>query len=245
LKSPVSLLDFKAEDYSVETHDASPARELKRELQTTRIAIIDGNALSRCCLTRCLLASEPNFAVESHSGIEHLRPANAKEDFLIVLLCATGRQSTEAAVRRDLDLLSQSAPEARVIVVSDFEESSEIIAALERGARGYIGMSANVDVAIAAIKLVRAGGTFVPASGLLPSRTQASPAEPDGKQPQSGFTQRQIEVIDRLRQGESNKIIAYKLNMGECTVKVHVRNIMRKLKARNRTEIAFLTKELF
>jgi len=59
------------------------------------------------------------------------------------------------------------------------------------------------------------------------------------------FTERQLDVIERLRKGESNKIIAYKLSMGECTVKVHVRNIMRKLKARNRTEIAFLTNDMF
>jgi hypothetical protein len=48
-----------------------------------------------------------------------------------------------------------------------------------------------------------------------------------------------------LREGKANKIIAYELNMCESTVKVHVRNIMKKLKARNRTEVAFKTAELF
>ena len=52
-------------------------------------------------------------------------------------------------------------------------------------------------------------------------------------------TARQAAVVDALRQGKSNKIIAYELNMRESTVKVHVRNIMKKLNARNRTEVAF------
>jgi DNA-binding NarL/FixJ family response regulator len=103
-------------------------------------------------------------------------------------------------------------------------------------------------VAIAAINLVRAGGVFVPASGLAYLRTATSTpqlaAQANGKQANKLFTSRQLEVIDRLRKGESNKIIAYKLKMGECTVKVHVRNIMRKLKARNRTEVAFLTNDM-
>ncbi|CAM5765459.1 DNA-binding response regulator [Labrys miyagiensis] len=243
-----AVLDFKKDEYPAGSNDVRSGVKLDPDLQT-RIAIIDENALSRSCLMRCLSASEPNFLTKGYASVGDWQQQDAQDAPLIVLLCATGRKSTEAAVRRDLDLVIQTKPEARVIMVSDFDEPSEIVAALERGAKGYIAMSSNLDVAIAAIRLVRAGGTFVPASGLLSSRGSNSPAtaeaETSGKSRQSVFTQRQLEVIDRLRQGESNKLIAYKLNMGECTVKVHVRNIMRKIKARNRTEIAFLTNELF
>ena len=58
------------------------------------------------------------------------------------------------------------------------------------------------------------------------------------------FTRRQVAVIDALRKGKANKIIAYELNMCESTVKVHVRNIMKKLNAKNRTEVAYLASEL-
>ena len=54
------------------------------------------------------------------------------------------------------------------------------------------------------------------------------------------FTERQAAVVEKLSQGKPNKIIAYELDMQESTVKVHIRNIMRKLKATNRTEVAFL-----
>lgn len=224
------------------------AGKLEQDLQT-RIAVIDENALSRSCLMRCLSAPETNFMATGYSSVEQWQQTESQASTPIVLLCATGRKSTEAAVRRDLELVVQAAPEARVIVVSDFEESTEIVGALERGARGFIAMSSNLDVAMAAIRLVAAGGTFVPASGLMSSRSPGPSAiaemDAGSRRASNHFTPKQLEVIDRLRQGEPNKIIAYKLNMGECTVKVHVRNIMRKIKARNRTEIAFLTNELF
>jgi DNA-binding NarL/FixJ family response regulator len=51
-------------------------------------------------------------------------------------------------------------------------------------------------------------------------------------------------VVEALRMGKANKTIAYELNMCESTVKVHVRNIMKRLKARNRTQVAYLTSEL-
>jgi DNA-binding NarL/FixJ family response regulator len=58
------------------------------------------------------------------------------------------------------------------------------------------------------------------------------------------FTQRQAEVAQALRRGKANKIIAYELNLRESTVKVHIRNIMKKLKATNRTEVAFKINKL-
>ena len=51
-------------------------------------------------------------------------------------------------------------------------------------------------------------------------------------------------MVKALCQGKANKIIAYELEMKESTVKVHVRNIMKKLKAKNRTEVAYITNQL-
>jgi DNA-binding NarL/FixJ family response regulator len=59
-----------------------------------------------------------------------------------------------------------------------------------------------------------------------------------------GFTPRQLEVLRLLRQGKPNKIIAYELDVEESTVKVHVRHIMRKLKATNRTHAVVLANQL-
>jgi DNA-binding NarL/FixJ family response regulator len=69
--------------------------------------------------------------------------------------------------------------------------------------------------------------------------SSAGPRDSSGKPIQ--FTARQWDVLERLKQGKQNKIIAYELNMCESTVKVHIRNIMKKLKARNRTQVVLLT----
>jgi DNA-binding NarL/FixJ family response regulator len=59
------------------------------------------------------------------------------------------------------------------------------------------------------------------------------------------FTARQAEVVEALRRGKANKIIAYELKLRESTVKVHIRNIMKKVKATNRTEVAYKINDLF
>ena len=60
----------------------------------------------------------------------------------------------------------------------------------------------------------------------------------------SGLSSREKDVLEGLVAGKANKIIAYELNMRESTVKVHVRNIMKKLHATNRTEVAYLASRL-
>ena len=61
---------------------------------------------------------------------------------------------------------------------------------------------------------------------------------------ETSFTPREIEVLHRLRQGLQNKIIAYELGISESTVKVHLRNVMKKLHASNRTQVAFMLRRL-
>ena len=95
-----------------------------------------------------------------------------------------------------------------------------------------------------AIELARAGGTFVPVSGFLALR-EAICATVESKPLMPSFlTTRQGAVAEALRKGKANKIIAYELNMCESTVKVHVRNIMKKLQATNRTQVAFKLTEM-
>ena len=59
-----------------------------------------------------------------------------------------------------------------------------------------------------------------------------------------GVTARELAVVRAIQHGKSNKVIAYELGMCESTVKVHVRRVMKKLKAKNRTEVAIKSSEL-
>ena len=92
-------------------------------------------------------------------------------------------------------------------------------------------MSSGFDIFVEALRFVGAGGTYVPVQCLLAAR-QTPTAAPEAIAA-SGITSRELAVIQAIRQGKPNKVIAYELNMCESTVKVHVRHIMRKLQARN------------
>jgi DNA-binding NarL/FixJ family response regulator len=94
--------------------------------------------------------------------------------------------------------------------------------------------------ALEAMRLVAAGGTFVPASCLLAAIRQG----PTKEAPGNGFSPRQAAVAAEICKGKPNKSIAYDLNMCESTVKVHVRNIMKRLKVRNRTQVAYALREM-
>jgi DNA-binding NarL/FixJ family response regulator len=114
---------------------------------------------------------------------------------------------------------------------------------LQCGARGYIPSSVGLAVCIEAIKLAIAGGIFIPANPVMAMSKMIDGG--DTEQHFAGmFTPRQADVVMALRRGKANKIIAYELNMRESTVKVHIRNIMRKLRATNRTEVAYKINDL-
>jgi DNA-binding NarL/FixJ family response regulator len=123
--------------------------------------------------------------------------------------------------------------------LADNDELAQIMPALEAGAHGYIPSSVGIEVCIEAIKLALAGGIFVPASSILAMRQMIEVGATQSKPIVGMFTDRQAEVVEALRRGKPNKIIAYELKLRESTVKVHIRNIMKKIKATNRTEMVY------
>lgn len=128
----------------------------------------------------------------------------------------------------------------RMVVMADGEDPRYVLDALDGGAQGVISTSFPIVVAIEALRLVVAGGTYVPVGTLLAARFEESSTSYNSESPRALFTERQFAVIEMLRQGKANKMIAHELNMRESTVKVHIRNIMRKLSASNRTQVAYL-----
>jgi DNA-binding NarL/FixJ family response regulator len=204
----------------------------------THIAVIGRNVLMRKCLARCLSEAETDFLAEAYSDVTEWH-GQAQNMPSIVLLCTYEEEGAGNSLAQQVAEIMQLSPQAQVVIVSNDQTRSEIVAALDAGARGFISLNSELPVAIAAIRLVRAGGLFVPASGFMPA------SEPEPNEVTAQFTEKQLDVIRCVREGKPNKIIAYELNMAESTVKVHIRNIMRKIKARNRTEIAFLMNRSF
>ena len=209
------------------------------------LLIIDDRALDRQCLAYCISAHKMDMDVLAFGSInEWERKRHDYPPLAAILLNVGGKKIAEPAVAEEIRRLSSSL-EAPIIVLADTDELSQIMKALECGAKGYIPSSVSIDVCIEAIALSMAGGIFVPASSVLAMRQAIESGNPAARPLAGMFTERQAEVVEALRRGKANKIIAYELNLRESTVKVHIRNIMKKVKATNRTEVAYKIKDLF
>jgi DNA-binding NarL/FixJ family response regulator len=114
------------------------------------------------------------------------------------------------------------------------------------GIQGHIPSSSSMDVTMAAIRLIAAGGNYFPpsADGPGPCVPFASSETGDLSCAPLKITPREQAVVALLRNGAPNKVIANHLGMSQSTVKVHVHNIMTKLNARNRTEAAMIVARL-
>jgi DNA-binding NarL/FixJ family response regulator len=228
---------------------ASPRRESHRR---TGIALIDEFPLRRAS-TLNLLRTHVRMGLRPFGSVDEFltqAPASAEESCCVVV-CVGGRSVAEAPMPEQLRRLTHALASTPVIVLSDREEAEEVVAAFGEGVRGYIPTHLEPCLAIEALRIVLAGGTYFPAELLIRSRRKAAPAterRPDPEQiageQRDHWPPRQFAVLRLLVQGKANKEIARALTMEESTVKVHVRHIMRKLGVTNRTQAALYARRL-
>jgi DNA-binding NarL/FixJ family response regulator len=202
--------------------------------------LIEPRALVRECVARCI-GAVPGHFVTSFSSVESWLEVRERTQASLVVLCLPGPLADEQG---GFEQLARAAEALPTVVMSDAEDLNSVLDAINRGARGFIPTSLPMEVVIEALRLVRAGGVFVPASSLIPALRTRDTRTSAGGERNTIFTVRQAAVVDALRRGKANKTIAHELNMRESTVKVHVRNIMKKLSAKNRTEVALMTSRL-
>jgi DNA-binding NarL/FixJ family response regulator len=199
------------------------------------LAIIDERAFMRGSITRSLEKLSSLLKITSFVTCNECLASTEHYD-LILLHMRNGIANQESSIRKLLAI-------APVIILSDDDSYESVCAAFDIGVRGYIPtISTPPELAIEIMYLVRSGGTFVPPSGLTP-RGISMRGIPNLATTEQ-FTPRQMAVLQRLKLGKTNKIIAYELQISESSVKSHIRNIMNKLNAKNRTEVAFRAYEL-
>jgi DNA-binding NarL/FixJ family response regulator len=218
-------------------------RSLSPEERPT-VIYLDGRAFTRDCVGGWLRSNLGEFNVvvlENADQVETMAPAG--DAVQAVIINAGLERMSSAAMTSLLSGLKEALPQVSLAVLSDHEDAENVRGAFNLGVKGYIPTSLASRVAIGAVHLVCVGGTFAPAATLLSNgeRRQAAAGEPLIE----GFTQRQSQILECLRRGMANKLIAYELDMCESTVKVHIRNIMKKLNATNRTQVAYLTRGYF
>jgi DNA-binding NarL/FixJ family response regulator len=172
----------------------------------------------------------------------------AEPNFRLMVFSVGGASLDDAETQACLRELVALMPTAPLVVVSDLERPNEVATAFTAGARAFLPTSIEPKLALQVLAFVLDGGSFFPPHLLLNHRTETSNESGGDQKPldraheaescSSRLTSRQQQVAHLLRRGMSNKLIARELMMTEATVKVHVRQIMRKLGATNRTQAA-------
>jgi DNA-binding NarL/FixJ family response regulator len=146
--------------------------------------------------------------------------------------------------------LGERYPAISVVVLSALSDRGSVTRALELGALGYIPKSGQREVMISALRLIFAGGVYIPPEIL--ARDEPQPYEeqrPAATRPAVsptglGLTDRQVDVLSLMMQGKSNKAICRVLNLAEPTVKNHVTAILKALDVSNRTEAVIAVGQL-
>jgi len=189
-----------------------------------RVMSVDDHPLLREGLA-ALINNQPGMilvaqASNAQEGIAEFR--RHKPDVTLMDLRLPDKSGIEAliAIRAEF-------PEARIIVLSTFEGDVEIQRALEGGARGYLLKSTPPKELVEVILQVHAG------KKRIPSQLAAQLAEHLSDE---ALTDREVEVLSQIAGGNRNRDIAEKLFITEETVKVHIKHIMGKLGASDRTQ---------
>lgn len=211
-----------------------------------RALLVDDHHLFRQGLKFLLADLEQGITfLEADSSAQALAMAGGEPVDLVLLdLKMPGADGMAA-----LDAI-RAAFESSVLVVLSSEDDPRVIRqAIDTGAAGFVPKSSTPQVLVAALRLVLAGGVYLPLDVLraasggrgageldeLDERAEAAlpPARIDG------LSERQREVLLKAVQGKANKVIARELNLSEGTIKAHLSAAFRTLGVQNRTEAVF------
>jgi DNA-binding NarL/FixJ family response regulator len=217
-----------------------------------RAALVAPPGLFRDGFARLIATCVPELCLECHDSVRDVVPGSVR----LGLLVFDPSACTQEALRADIESLRARSDGAPIGVVTPDDHAPRAAGLGALGVAGVISLSTGVDVAVAAVRLMLLGGYCLPPeaspSPLAPrtlacdraedAQIEALPREPDRIDEPAALhgdlTARERDVLLSLRSGHQNKIIAYQLGISESTVKVHLRNIMKKLNASNRTQVA-------
>jgi DNA-binding NarL/FixJ family response regulator len=199
-----------------------------------KIIVADDHALFREGIRHLLMRLGDDVSVleaDCHDAALHLLKNNPDANLALIDLHMPGKEDM-SGLSELLDH-SQTIP---VVVLSGSEELDTIHRVIEAGAMGFIPKHEHAEVILSALHLVLSGGVYVPP--LYLSYTKAD------RQIQNRLTPRQIEVLQQLCKGLSNKEIGRLMNLSEATIKCHISAIFRELNVDNRIQAATAAKNL-
>jgi len=198
---------------------------------TIRLVLVDDHVVLRRGL-RMLLETEPDLEVvaEADNGLAAVEQTLQHHPDVVLMDLVMPELDGIAATQR----LRAECPQIRVVILSSIDEESGVVPAVRAGASGYLCKNAPVEILVRTIRNVAQGKvTFSPvASARLIQELHAPPDRPER------LTARELEVIECVAHGLSNKEIAWNLRISEKTVKSHVSTILGKFGLESRTQAA-------
>ncbi|HFO6798901.1 TPA: nitrate/nitrite response regulator protein NarP [Escherichia coli] len=200
-----------------------------------QVMIVDDHPLMRRGV-RQLLEFDPGFEVvaEAGDGASAIDLANRLDiDVILLDLNMKGMSGLDT-----LNALRRDGVTAQIIILTVSDASSDVFALIDAGADGYLLKDSDPEVLLEAIRAGAKGSkVFSERVNQYLHEREMFGAEED---PFSVLTERELDVLHELAQGLSNKQIASVLNISEQTVKVHIRNLLRKLNVRSRVAATIL-----
>lgn len=201
------------------------------------VAIVSDNALAREGLRRILEGDELTV-VESHGSSSGLVNSQERGSCPEIVILDIGDDESNCA---EIEACQRAMPDAKVVILSNDFNFDLMFEAFNAGVDAYIVKRIDCEALIGSLKLVHLGEKVMPselAKG-FPARWtgRVLPSMPE-REAISLLSEREIETLRFLILGSPNKVIAGHLNISEATVKVHVKAILRKLGAQNRTQAA-------
>lgn len=202
-----------------------------------KVLLIDDHELFRDGMRYVLAKLGDDTQIFDSCSYEDALPviqSNPDLDLILLDLGLPGLSDIDA-----LKAIRTEAPSIPVVILSSNSDGKKVQEILELGAQGYIPKSTNSVVLLNSLKLVLAGGIYIPPEIL--ARIKENADETVNEQPDISnmqLTPRQFEVLGKLTHGYSNKEISLDLGMAEATVRVHIAAILKALNVSNRTRAA-------
>jgi two-component system, NarL family, response regulator NreC len=202
---------------------------------TISIVLADDHPVVRRGM-RALLESDSDFAIvgEASDGLEAVRLVErVKPDVLVLDLMMPGLSGLEA-----MRILSERAPETRVVVLSMHSNKAFVAEALKIGATGFVLKGCTEDNLIRAVRDAAAGKRFLsPAVNAIAIDAYIEQAKAGPFDPHETLTAREREVLQLAAEGNTSSEIAARLHISHRTVENHRAHLMQKLGLQNQTEL--------
>ena len=209
--------------------------------QLIRVLVVDDHLVVRRGLCSLLIPRNGMEVVgEAANGVEAVEKARQLQpDVILMDLIMPGKDGIEATRE-----IKQENPQARILVLTSFDEDAKVLAAIRAGALGYLLKDSSPDELFHAVREVSKGNLSLPPAVATKLMQDLQQPREETPRPETILTRREMDTLIGIAQGWTNQEIADHLSISKTTVRSHVSNLLGKLGLANRTQAALYAIEM-